>query len=31
MTIAATVQRYLSDCGVDYDLVEHPRRHPTVL
>jgi Ala-tRNA(Pro) deacylase len=25
MTIAATVQRYLSDCGVDYDLVEHPR------
>lgn len=25
MTIAATVQKYLNDCGIDYDLVEHPR------
>src|SRR5262245_40916613 len=25
MTIAATVQRYLSDCGVAYSIVEHPR------
>ena len=25
MTIAATVQRYLSDCGIDYDILEHPR------
>jgi len=25
MTIAATVQKYLRDCGIDYDLVEHPR------
>jgi Ala-tRNA(Pro) deacylase len=24
MTIAATVQRFLSDCGIDYEVVEHP-------
>jgi len=23
MTIAATVQRYLDDCGIDYEVVEH--------
>ncbi len=25
MTIAARVQRYLNDCGVDYEVVEHAR------
>lgn len=25
MTIAATLQKYLRDCGIDYDIVEHPR------
>jgi Ala-tRNA(Pro) deacylase len=25
MTIAARVQRYLSDCGVDYEVLEHER------
>jgi len=25
MTIAATVQRYLEDCGIDYEVVEHAR------
>ena len=25
MTIAATVQRYLDDCGIDYEVVEHAR------
>jgi len=25
MTIAATVQQYLRDCGVDYEVVEHAR------
>jgi prolyl-tRNA editing enzyme YbaK/EbsC (Cys-tRNA(Pro) deacylase) len=25
MTIAATVQRYLRDCGIDYEIVEHAR------
>ena len=25
MTIAATVQRYLNDCGVEYEVVEHAR------
>ncbi|HEY7689161.1 MAG TPA: YbaK/EbsC family protein [Dongiaceae bacterium] len=25
MTIAATLQKYLSDCGIRYDVVEHPR------
>jgi Ala-tRNA(Pro) deacylase len=25
MTIAATVQRYLRDCGIDYEVVEHVR------
>jgi Ala-tRNA(Pro) deacylase len=25
MTIAATVQRYLIDCGIDYEILEHPR------
>jgi len=24
MTIAATVQRYLSTCGIDYEVMEHP-------
>jgi Ala-tRNA(Pro) deacylase len=24
-TIAATVQRYLRDCGIDYEIVEHAR------
>lgn len=25
MTIATTVQRYLDDCGIDYEVVEHAR------
>jgi Ala-tRNA(Pro) deacylase len=25
MTIATTVQRYLNDCGIDYEVVEHAR------
>ncbi len=25
MTIAATVQRYLDDCGIEYEVVEHAR------
>lgn len=25
MTIAITVQRYLDDCGIDYDVVKHAR------
>jgi len=25
MTIAATVQRYLDECGIDYEVVEHAR------
>lgn len=25
MTIAAAVQRYLDDCGIDYEVVEHAR------